>query len=92
MTTNATGGVGGATTGAAPVPDRIKELGSDAFLSLLVTQLQHQDPTNPMADAEFISQLATFTQVEKLTEIAEGIKAIKNALVPPTTDATNGGN
>lgn len=86
MTTNPTGGVGGATNGASPLPDRMKEMGSDAFLNLLVAQLQHQDPTNPMADSEFIAQLATFSQVEKLTEIADGIKAIKEVLVPATSN------
>lgn len=90
MTTNPTGGVGNTTTGASPLPDRMKEMGSNAFMNLLVTQLQHQDPTNPMEDAEFIAQLATFTQVEKLTEIADGISALKAALVPETPD--NGGN
>ena len=90
MTTNPTGGVGNTTTGASPLPDRMKEMVSNAFMNLLVTQLQHQDPTNPMEDAEFIAQLATFTQVEKLTEIADGISALKAALVPETPD--NGGN
>ncbi|MDP1569076.1 MAG: flagellar hook capping FlgD N-terminal domain-containing protein [Vicinamibacterales bacterium] len=81
MTTNGISGVGGTTTGAAAaLPDRTDQLGRDAFLNLLVTQLQHQDPTNPMADADFIAQLATFSQLEKLSEIADGIAKLNKAL------------
>lgn len=80
MTTNATTGVGATTTGAAALPNRADQLGRDAFLKLLVTQLQHQDPTSPMADADFIAQLATFSQLEKLTEISGGIATLNKAL------------
>ena len=31
-------------------------MGKDAFLKLLVTQLQHQDPTKPQADGEFLAR------------------------------------
>ncbi|AIC94827.1 flagellar hook assembly protein FlgD [Shouchella lehensis] len=44
-------------------------LGQEAFLKLLITQLQHQDPTNPMEDREYIAQLATFSQLEQLTQL-----------------------
>lgn len=44
-------------------------LGQEAFLQLLITQLQHQDPTNPMEDREYIAQLATFSQLEQLTQL-----------------------
>ncbi|WP_428566515.1 MAG: flagellar hook assembly protein FlgD [Solidesulfovibrio sp. DCME] len=48
-------------------------LGQDAFLQLLVTQLQYQDPLDPMDDKEFVAELAQFSSLEQLTEINSGI-------------------
>ena len=48
-------------------------LGMDAFLQLLVTQLQYQDPLSPMDDKEFVAELAQFSSLEQLTEINTGI-------------------
>ena len=53
------------------------ELGKEAFLELLVTQLEHQDPLNPMDDREFTAQLAQFSSLEQLTTIASGIEALQ---------------
>jgi flagellar basal-body rod modification protein FlgD len=39
------------------------------FLKMLVTQMQYQDPLNPMESQEFASQLAQFSSVEQLTNI-----------------------
>lgn len=39
-------------------------LGRDAFLTMLVAQLQHQDPLNPMDGTDFTAQLAQFSQLE----------------------------
>lgn len=41
-------------------------LGQDAFLKLLVTQIQMQDPLEPMSAQEYIGQLAQFSSVEQL--------------------------
>jgi flagellar basal-body rod modification protein FlgD len=79
MTVNATAAIGIPTTGAAEgdaAALKRQGLGQDAFLKLLVTQLQHQDPTKPQADAEFIAQLAQFSSLEKLTQMADRLDAI----------------
>jgi len=41
------------------------ETGMDTFLTLLVAQLKHQDPLNPMEGSEFAVQLAQFTSIEQ---------------------------
>jgi len=55
-------------------------LGRDAFLQLLVTQLQHQDPTEPLKDGDFIAQLAQFSSLEQLTSIQQSLVDIGKAL------------
>jgi flagellar basal-body rod modification protein FlgD len=37
----------------------------NAFLKLLIAQLKNQDPTQPMDSTQFVSQLATFSQVQE---------------------------
>lgn len=71
-------------------PVQRTQLGQDAFLNLLVTQLRHQDPLQPQADTEFIAQLAQFSSLEKLTQMTTTLDAIKTALgVTTTTTTTN---
>ncbi|SDN43792.1 flagellar hook capping FlgD N-terminal domain-containing protein [Geodermatophilus sp. DSM 45219] len=69
--TSPVGGVGGtATTTATSTVTRSDQMGKDVFLQLLVAQMRYQDPNSPTSTTEFMSQTATFTQVEKLEEIA----------------------
>ena len=62
-------------------------LGRDAFLNLLVTQLQHQDPTQPQADGEFLAQLAQFSALEQLQSLNQKIAAL-TALIEGTGEST----
>ena len=85
MNVNATGSAAGPAAAAA-LPDRAKEMGKDAFLKLLVTQLQHQDPTKPQADGEFIAQLAQFSSLEQLTTMQQTLQKIGTALGVPVAE------
>jgi flagellar basal-body rod modification protein FlgD len=90
MTVNSTNSIAAPTTGAdtAPTTETKRDaLGKDAFLQLLVTQLQHQDPTKPQDQGEMIAQLATFSSLEKLTQIATSIDTLNTRLdkIIPTT-------
>ena len=48
----------------------------DTFLNLLTTQLQNQDPLNPMDSEAFVSQLATFSSLEQLMGIQSSLDAV----------------
>ncbi|MCP4804260.1 MAG: hypothetical protein GY913_23380 [Proteobacteria bacterium] len=63
-----------------------QDLDQSAFMNLLTTQMQNQDPLDPMANEEFIAQLATFSSLEQLmnlNSIAQtmtlGISSLNNA-------------
>ena len=53
-----------------------KELGKQDFLTLLVTQLKHQDPMSPAENTEFVAQLAQFSSLEGTQNISTSIKEL----------------
>lgn len=56
-------------------------LGKDDFLKLFVAQLQHQDPMNPMADMDFMGQMASFSTLEQISNMATANSRVADSLV-----------
>lgn len=57
-----------------------KALGKDAFLQLLVTQMQNQNPLDPQDNSEFVAQLAQFSSLEGISLLNESVTSISSAL------------
>lgn len=54
-------------------------MGKDDFMKLLITQLQNQDPTNPMKDNEFIAQMAQFSALEQTMNLSKSFEKFAEA-------------
>lgn len=69
-------------------------LGQDAFLQLLIAEMQHQDPLEPTTNTEWISQMATFSQLEELqslsktTENTQIFSLVGKTVIVSTEDAS----
>ena len=65
---------------AVPVVDADKAgfgaLTSESFLKLLITQLQNQDPSEPLGNEELLNQLATMRNLQANIELSDALKAI----------------
>lgn len=60
--------------------EKTGELGREEFLTLLVAQLQNQDPLNPAEGTDFTSQLAQYSQLEQLMNMNESMANLSTAL------------
>ncbi|MGQ0621252.1 MAG: flagellar hook assembly protein FlgD [Panacagrimonas sp.] len=61
------------------------ELGQDAFLKLMTTQLQNQDPFKPMESGEFLGQIAQFSTVSGIQGMQESLAGLSSALTSNQT-------
>ncbi len=64
------------------------ELTGDAFLTLLVAQLQNQDPLQPTDPTQFVGQLVQFNQLEQTIEIRQILQNIAGVQATPGTSGT----
>jgi flagellar basal-body rod modification protein FlgD len=65
-------------SGASTTSDRL-QLDPQAFLQLLVAQLQYQDPSNPVDTSSFMQQTATLSQVQTMNAMATTLTSLANA-------------
>ncbi len=70
MTSPVNGTAAPVQTKASPTVQRPDQLGKDVFLKLLVAQMRYQDPSKPVDSSQMMAQTATFSQVEKLEQLA----------------------
>jgi flagellar basal-body rod modification protein FlgD len=78
---------GSVSAGATQALDR------NAFMELLVSQLEHQDPLSPVANEDFVAQLATFSSLEQLEGLNQNVVAMialnqSNALLSQLTQSS----
>jgi len=57
-------------------PEQTDLFSSDGFLTLLASQIKNQNPLEPMKDTEFIAQMAQFSQLEQITNLARDTAAM----------------
>ena len=60
--------------------DSSNDLGQEDFLELMVTQLQNQDPFEPLQSGEFIGQLAQFGTVSGVGELNNSFSNLASSL------------
>lgn len=62
-------------------PEKNDELGQKAFLKLMITQLENQDPLSPQENSEFIAQLAQFSSVESLDRLNNNFDSFTSSFI-----------
>lgn len=65
----------------APQEKKSNELGQTAFLELMITQLNNQDPLSPQDNTAFVAQLAQFSSVEGLERLNSNFDSFSSSFM-----------
>ena len=80
MVRDNSGAEGAARRAANAEHAKKSELNPEDFLTLMLTQLKHQDPFKPMDPSQQVGQLAQFSSVSGLAEVNKNIAALTDSL------------
>ena len=85
--TNASGATS-TTSSSSNAAGSSSDITANDFLTLLVSELKNQDPTQPTDGSQFLTQLATFSQLEQLIGIRQDLDTAKSSTTttPQTTN------
>jgi flagellar basal-body rod modification protein FlgD len=72
---------GNTSTGSSSSASSATTLGGTDFLTLMLAQLQNQDPTSPVDSSTFLSQLASLSEVQGITQLNTSFSTLSNSLV-----------
>jgi len=80
------------TTGSSSNATDNSDITADDFLTLLVSELKNQDPTQPTDPNQYITQLAQVNSLQQLISINQGIGTLDTAITtPPSSPSTGSG-
>lgn len=77
---DAVGSLGLTSYGSATTEASDNSLGQDDFLTLMITQLKNQDPTDPVKNEDFVAQLAQFSTVSGIEELSTAFEELSTTL------------
>lgn len=89
-TTTATAGATTTAAAAQATSSVAAKLNAETFLTLFMEQLKNQDPTKPMDSTEYVSQLATLSQVEQATQTNKKLDSLLSSSFLDQADAIIG--
>ena len=76
MQTGSVGTQGQSGAQTAPATDAFKNVDLDDFLKLMITELQNQDPLNPMDNQQLLQQLSQIREIESNLQLTDTLKSL----------------
>jgi flagellar basal-body rod modification protein FlgD len=76
METTGIGAGSGATPSGQSSNDALRGLDLDEFLKLMITELQNQDPLNPLENHQILQQISQIREIEATSQLRETLDAV----------------